>query len=257
MSITADLEWLLPEMKTTVQCPGTYKDPFARCPGRSSISGTIMHLNDHHQWSRLQIADWLDTLDADLTFPTEPPPRPSRHSYYLYNPGDIAIDTATTKAYIAIYSVDPTTTNSTSLKELSTKFLKLKDATGKTWHALDTFTTAYANISSNGWTLLTGASWIDEATPEPALTDEDEKIRHRIEKRLKCLKQYVTPTIWVKPVTPAEKVQLPEVIAPVNEPRNVIPPHKPYVRTTKFVPPKSTQVTAYIENDKTRQRRKK
>lgn len=28
----------------------------------------IQHLNDTHEWPREQIADWLDTLDVDLTF---------------------------------------------------------------------------------------------------------------------------------------------------------------------------------------------
>lgn len=35
-----------------------------------TISATIISLNDIHGWSRERIADWLDTLDADLRFPT-------------------------------------------------------------------------------------------------------------------------------------------------------------------------------------------
>lgn len=31
---------------------------------------TIIHLNDHHNWTRAAIADWLETLDHDLTFKT-------------------------------------------------------------------------------------------------------------------------------------------------------------------------------------------
>lgn len=34
-----------------------------------SLESIIIHLNDTHQWAREQIADWLDTLDLDLTFP--------------------------------------------------------------------------------------------------------------------------------------------------------------------------------------------
>lgn len=32
----------------------------------------IVHLNDHHQWSREAVADWLEALDLDLTFPVGP-----------------------------------------------------------------------------------------------------------------------------------------------------------------------------------------
>lgn len=31
---------------------------------------TIIHLNDHHRWTREAIAEWLETLDHDLTFKT-------------------------------------------------------------------------------------------------------------------------------------------------------------------------------------------
>lgn len=33
------------------------------CP----IPSLVMHLNDDHKWTREQIADWLDTLDIDLS----------------------------------------------------------------------------------------------------------------------------------------------------------------------------------------------
>lgn len=33
-----------------------------------SLRSTIIHLNDHHKWTRERIADWLETLDHDLTF---------------------------------------------------------------------------------------------------------------------------------------------------------------------------------------------
>lgn len=35
------------------------------------IFDIIIHLNDDVQWSREQIADWLETLDIDLSFQTE------------------------------------------------------------------------------------------------------------------------------------------------------------------------------------------
>lgn len=31
----------------------------------------IINLNDDHKWTREQIADWLETLDVDLTFPVQ------------------------------------------------------------------------------------------------------------------------------------------------------------------------------------------
>lgn len=33
----------------------------------SPLKAVIIHLNDSHHWTREQIADWLDTLDFDLT----------------------------------------------------------------------------------------------------------------------------------------------------------------------------------------------
>ena len=32
----------------------------------------IIHLNDHADWSREEIADWIETLDVDTTFKSEP-----------------------------------------------------------------------------------------------------------------------------------------------------------------------------------------
>lgn len=34
----------------------------------SALINVIIHLNDNHEWTRTQIADWLDTLDLDLRF---------------------------------------------------------------------------------------------------------------------------------------------------------------------------------------------
>jgi hypothetical protein len=34
---------------------------------KHTILANIIHLNDSHRWSREDIADWLDTLDVDLT----------------------------------------------------------------------------------------------------------------------------------------------------------------------------------------------
>jgi hypothetical protein len=45
------------------------------CPGKEECGGTIMalfemiiHLNDMHRWTREEVADWLETLDLDLSF---------------------------------------------------------------------------------------------------------------------------------------------------------------------------------------------
>ena len=51
-------------------CPGltTTRSP---CPegdlGAVNLSSLIPHLNDNHRWTRERIADWLETLDVDLT----------------------------------------------------------------------------------------------------------------------------------------------------------------------------------------------
>jgi hypothetical protein len=54
---------VMPALKTKVACPA--------CPRREpvSVSRTVVHLNDDHLWSREAIADWLDSLDVDLSFP--------------------------------------------------------------------------------------------------------------------------------------------------------------------------------------------
>lgn len=42
------------------------------CPGRTPVCGyrdpapvweLVMHLNDYHEWTREEIADWVDTLE--------------------------------------------------------------------------------------------------------------------------------------------------------------------------------------------------
>lgn len=48
-----------------------------RCPVKTCkatdiefLQDTIIHLNDHHKWKRERVAEWLETLDHDLTFKT-------------------------------------------------------------------------------------------------------------------------------------------------------------------------------------------
>lgn len=52
----------------------------AVCPAKGcerakpkKLKETIIHLNDHHHWTRESIADWLDTLDIDLTVQRKEP----------------------------------------------------------------------------------------------------------------------------------------------------------------------------------------
>lgn len=80
--VMSDLYWLLPGLSTNVKCPAT-DDRTKRgrsCPYEhtDSIGTLVIHLNDQCRWSRGAVADWLETLDVDLTFPSEPTPRPKR-----------------------------------------------------------------------------------------------------------------------------------------------------------------------------------
>lgn len=56
------LRQVIPGMRDTVPGP-------CRCWDRCRLETLIVHLNDAHEWTREQIADWLDTLDLDLAFP--------------------------------------------------------------------------------------------------------------------------------------------------------------------------------------------
>lgn len=64
------------------------KNARANCPASKTcgsevyhdmpVTEVIIHLNDTHKWTREKIADWLETLDVDLSFqePAEPPENP-------------------------------------------------------------------------------------------------------------------------------------------------------------------------------------
>lgn len=97
-TVVGDLTHLLPGLQETVQCParnkyscttcvvtgalcthGQDEKHRSRCPQTLTIQRMIVHLNDTHRWAReTEIADWLETLDVDLSFPAEAPPRPER-----------------------------------------------------------------------------------------------------------------------------------------------------------------------------------
>jgi hypothetical protein len=63
------LRTVLPALETArVDCPACADDP--RNPSQEMIlSSMVIHLNDTHRWAREAIADWLETLDVDLSFP--------------------------------------------------------------------------------------------------------------------------------------------------------------------------------------------
>lgn len=52
---------VLPGLSASVTCP--------ECSTAGTLDSVIIHVNDGHHWTRERIADWLDTLDVDLTFP--------------------------------------------------------------------------------------------------------------------------------------------------------------------------------------------
>lgn len=45
----------------------SWRGPCPACWGSGTTLSLILHLNDWHRWSRDAIADWLETLDVDLT----------------------------------------------------------------------------------------------------------------------------------------------------------------------------------------------
>lgn len=53
---------VLPNLDHEVMCP--------KCRTTDPLRSVVVHLNDDHRVPREEIADWLDTLDVDLKFPT-------------------------------------------------------------------------------------------------------------------------------------------------------------------------------------------
>jgi hypothetical protein len=54
---------ILPGLSDRVACPAP------SCGLVDTVTARVIHLNDVHKWTREAIADWLETLDADLSFP--------------------------------------------------------------------------------------------------------------------------------------------------------------------------------------------
>lgn len=61
--MVADLSLIFPAILASSQCPV----PDEGCGGDDDIWSLVVHLNDFHKWSREKVADWLDTLNMDLT----------------------------------------------------------------------------------------------------------------------------------------------------------------------------------------------
>jgi hypothetical protein len=54
---------LVPDiMYTDAECPSTDPSTDGLCKYGNTIWCLVQHLNDHHRWTREQIADWLDIL---------------------------------------------------------------------------------------------------------------------------------------------------------------------------------------------------
>lgn len=66
-AMVLDLGKHIPDFYAKVKCP--------RCKGmgapHESVFMMVQHLNDVHKWQRERIADWLETLDLDLTVHAE------------------------------------------------------------------------------------------------------------------------------------------------------------------------------------------
>lgn len=62
LSVLGTLYRLIPEINNGAVCPV--------CNMTKTIADCIIDLNDNHGWTLPQVADWLDTLDANLRFPT-------------------------------------------------------------------------------------------------------------------------------------------------------------------------------------------
>jgi hypothetical protein len=66
-AVTNALHDAIPGLNARVTCPAS------DCEQNRTIWDMVQHLNDHHEWTREAIADWSETLDADLTVSDEPP----------------------------------------------------------------------------------------------------------------------------------------------------------------------------------------
>lgn len=87
-TVVANLRDRLPGFYDEVACPIREFCGILHEGNAVTVAYMIQHLNDDGKWSREQIADWLETLDADLTFTDEPlksPPTRPRAGYAVYS----------------------------------------------------------------------------------------------------------------------------------------------------------------------------
>jgi hypothetical protein len=68
---THHLKQLVPGVMKKTWCPACAKGNQKRGVDGNAVLALwniIIHLNDEHKWDRMKIADWLESLDIDLTF---------------------------------------------------------------------------------------------------------------------------------------------------------------------------------------------
>lgn len=63
-----------PDMQETLRCPA--------CVASGTLYTTIQHINDFHEWSREEIADWLDTLPSQPIFYPQIEEEETNDGYY-------------------------------------------------------------------------------------------------------------------------------------------------------------------------------
>lgn len=72
MDVPGILMTLVPGLASVVECPvcPSGEGQMMKPTCDPSLVYIVIHLNDNHEWTRDKIADWLDTLDLDLSFKT-------------------------------------------------------------------------------------------------------------------------------------------------------------------------------------------
>lgn len=67
-SVLGALVTLLPNLGVSVKCPCPDCEDLAPDQPVVLLYYVVTALNDRYEWSRERIADWLETLDVDLSF---------------------------------------------------------------------------------------------------------------------------------------------------------------------------------------------
>jgi hypothetical protein len=63
--VRSNLLKMFPGLKENARCPVCEKAPL------QMVVDLVIHLNDTHKWTRMQVADWTESLDIDLTLKEE------------------------------------------------------------------------------------------------------------------------------------------------------------------------------------------